>query len=49
VNDVTVNLDLNALSEADLNYLNIYMLLFADDLVVFTTNAQSLQAQLDSL
>jgi hypothetical protein len=25
------------------------MLLFADDLVIFTTNVQSLQAQLDSL
>jgi hypothetical protein len=49
VKDVTVNVDFNALSEAELNYLIIYMLLFADDMVVFTTNAQSLQAQLDSL
>ena len=49
VNDVSVNLDFNSLTESDLNYLNIYMLLFADDMILFTTNPQSLQAQLDSL
>ena len=49
VNDVSENLDLEKLTETDINQLSIYMLMFADDIVMFTTDKQSLQAQLDSL
>ena len=49
VNDVCTNIDYNSLTEHDLNQLSIFMLLFADDMVLFTTDQTSLQKQLDSL
>lgn len=49
VNDVSSNLDFNSLTENDLNQLCIFMILFADDMVIFTTDPKSLQCQLDSL
>jgi hypothetical protein len=47
VNDINENIDFNLLTENDLNQLNMCMLLFADDIALFTTNPESLQAQLD--
>jgi hypothetical protein len=41
--------DFNDLSEGDLNQLSMYMSIFAVDIVLFTTNAASLQAQLDCI
>lgn len=49
VNDIVNNLDFNALTEKDLDLLSKYLILFADDIVLFTTNPNSLQAQIDSL
>lgn len=49
VNDVSVNINFNALTDRDIMQLNIFMLIFADDMVLFTTDPTSLQAQLDSL
>jgi hypothetical protein len=49
VNDVACNMNFNALTEYDLDQLCIFMLLFADDMVLFTTSPASLQAQLDNL
>ena len=46
MSDIT---DLDAMSEKDLELLSIYMIVFADDIVLFTTDHVSLQAQLDSL
>jgi hypothetical protein len=47
LNDINNCLDLNNLSEGVLNQLSMYMLIFADAVVLFTTNADSLQVQLD--
>ena len=49
INDVNNIVDPNSLTENDINLLNIYMLLFADDIALFTTNPQSLQNQLNEL
>ncbi|XP_053386465.1 uncharacterized protein LOC128550759 [Mercenaria mercenaria] len=47
INDISTTLDFNKLTENDLNQLSMYMLLFADDIALFTTDPNSLQAQLD--
>ena len=39
----------STLAVNDINLLNIYNILFADDIALFTTNAQSLRAQLNAL
>ena len=49
VNDVKNIIDFNDLTENDLNLLSAYMLLFADDIVIFTTSEESLQALLNNL
>ena len=49
VNDISNTIDFSNLTENDLNFLSMYMLLFADDIALFTTNPISLQAQLDSI
>ena len=49
INDVQDNINVNNLSEYDINQLCIFLLLFADDIVLFTTNPRSLQLQLNSL
>ena len=49
INDVSNALDFSKLTEKDLNYLSLYMLLFADDIVLFTTDPHSLQSQLDAI
>ena len=49
VNDINDALDINNLTDDDLDILSIYLLMFADDMVVFTTDKSSLQFQLNSL
>ena len=49
VNDISDSIDFNNLTENDMNRLSICLLLFADDLALFTTDKHSLQAQLDSI
>ena len=38
VNDISNTIDFRNLIENDLNFLSMYMLLFADDISLFTTN-----------
>ena len=49
INDISNSFDLQALNEFDINHLCIYLLLFADDLVLFSTNPITLQSMLDDL
>ena len=49
INDISSNLNLNELSETYLNHLCIYLLMFADDLILFSTSPASLQVMLDSV
>ena len=49
INDIVSCLNVNTLTENDLNTLSMYMILFADDIVTFTTNPISLQSQIDSI
>jgi hypothetical protein len=49
VNDISSCIDFNYLNENDLNLLSMYLILFADDIVIFTTGQESLQNQLDNL
>jgi hypothetical protein len=49
VNDILETIDFNQMTETDLELLNKYLILFADDIVLFTTNPNSLQAQIDNL
>jgi hypothetical protein len=49
INDIKDCIDVNNLTEGDLNYLSVYMLLFADDIALFSTDKVSLQRQLDSI
>ena len=42
-------LDLQNLTEYGLNYLSMFILLFADDIALFTTDITSLQNQLDAV
>lgn len=49
VNDVKNVININDLADSDLNLLSAYMLLFADDIVIFTINEESLQALLNNI
>ena len=49
INDITDYIDMVNLSDKDIEQLSLYLLLFADDIALFTTNPISLQAQLDSI
>ena len=49
VNDIVENFDFNSLSDKDLDLLSRYLILFADDIVLFTTDPVSLQTQIDSI
>ena len=46
INDVCYPLDIEKLTDKDIELLSMYMLLFADDIVLFTTDHVSLQAQI---
>ena len=47
--DIVDNIDFSSLTENDVNMLTIYLILFADDFVLFTTDAASLQSQINEL
>ena len=49
VNDVKDNIDFENLTDSDINLLSIFMILFADDIALFTTDPVSLRCQLDAL
>ena len=49
INDIRNALDFSTMSEKGLNYLSLHKLLFADDIVLFTTDPLSLQSQLDAI
>ena len=46
INDIFSCINVNSLVEKDLNELCMYLMLFADDIVLFTTDPISLQAQI---
>ena len=49
INDITNSITIDNLSEKDLELLSMYLILFADDIVLFTTDPISLQHQLDNI
>ena len=50
INDISSTIDYNCLAQDDLDLLSRYLILFADDIVLFTTDpAASLQAQIDNM
>ena len=49
INDIVDSVDFNLLCDNDLNMLTKYLILFADDIVLFTTDAKTLQLQIDKL
>ena len=49
INDIMENIDFNALTDSDIQLLSKYLILFADDIVLFTTDPVSLQAQIDCI
>ena len=49
INDIVDGFDFNLLCDNDLNMLTKYLILFADDIVLFTTDAKNLQLQIDNL
>ena len=46
INDNAENLNLNDLTDKDLDLLSMFLILFADDIVLFTTDPVSLQSQI---
>ena len=49
INDISSIIDINTLSLNDTELLSKYLILFADDIVLFTTCPQSLQEQLNNI
>ena len=49
INDIYTNMNFNDLTNRDLELLSMYMILFADDIVLFTTDPESLQSQIDAV
>ena len=49
INDITENFNLNTLVDSDFELLSKFLILFADDIVLFTTDPVSLQSQIDSI
>ena len=49
LNDISESLDFQNLTEKDVELLSIYMLLFADDIALFTTDPNSLQSLLNNV
>ena len=46
INYIKVSVDFENLAQKDLHVLSVFMLLFADDIALFTTSPDSLQKQL---
>ena len=49
INDITENLNFNTLVDSDFELLSKFLILFADDIVLFTTDPVSLYSQIDSI
>ena len=49
VNDIRDSFNLENLTQSDIEHLSVYMLMFADDMVRFTTDKKSLQKQLNDI
>ena len=49
INDINECIDINSFTEKDVRLFSIFMLIFADDIALFTTNPESLQLQLNSI
>ena len=49
INNIDSCINTDQLTENDVNLLSMYLLLFADDIVLFTTDPKSLQAQIDNV
>ena len=49
INDIFSCINVNGLAEKYFNELCMYLMLFADDIVLFTTDHISLQAQIDNI
>ena len=49
INDIDSCINTDQLTENDVNLLSMYLLLFAADIVLFTTDPKSLQAQIDNV
>ena len=43
INDITDTIDINSLTDIDCELLSEYLILFADDIVLFTINSVSLE------
>jgi len=49
INDIAENLNFNDLTDKDLDLLSMFLILFTDDIVLFTTDPGSLQSQIDNI
>ena len=49
LNDIRDSFSLGNLTQSDIEHLSVYMLMFADDMVLFTTDKKSLQKQLNDI
>ena len=49
INDIKESVDFEHLTQKDLYLLSVFILLFADDIALFTTSPDSLQKQLDAI
>ena len=49
INDIKDCINIDKLTESDLQLLSVFMLLFADDIALFTTNPETLQNQLNQV
>ena len=49
INDIAENLNFNDLTDKDLDLLSMFLILFTDDIVLFTTHPGSLQSQIDNI
>ena len=47
INDIKDCINIDKLTESDLQLLSVFMLLFADDITLFTTNPETLQNELN--
>jgi len=49
INDSSSTIDLNCLTQDDLDLLSRYLILFPNDIVLFTTDPASLQAHIEHM
>ena len=49
INDVSDVIDIEHLTDSNLDLLSLFMLIFADDIALFTTSPESLQQQLNNI